>query len=113
MYNPDGRYRYFGRFNWRAVLALLVTVGPTFPGPINTINPAINVGPATRLFDIAWIYGFVTASAVYYITSVLFPARETFVEKLILAEDHTHDSNSRISASEGKGDDAIFHGKEL
>ena len=43
--------------NWRAVLAMLVTVGPTFPGLINSINPAINVGYTTRLFDVAWIYG--------------------------------------------------------
>lgn len=75
MYDPHGRYRYFRGFvsqlvfffhtvaisdipkNWRAVLALLVTVGPTFPGLINTINPVVNVGLAAHLFDIAWIYG--------------------------------------------------------
>lgn len=36
---------------------MLVTVVPTFPGLINSINPAINVGYASRLFDIAWLYG--------------------------------------------------------
>lgn len=43
--------------NWRAVLAMAVTVVPTFPGLISSINPTITVGYASHLFDIAWIYG--------------------------------------------------------
>ena len=43
--------------NWRTVLAILVTVGPTMPGLIHTINPAVNIGNAIHLFDIAWMYG--------------------------------------------------------
>jgi len=42
---------------WRAVLAMFVIVGPTFPGLINSTNPAVDVGYAIRLFDIAWSYG--------------------------------------------------------
>lgn len=60
-------------------------------------------------------YKFVVASTVYYITSVLFPARGTFVEKLILAEDtvldHVRGDNSPIGTFEGQGD-AKGHGKE-
>ncbi|KAF8556738.1 hypothetical protein OG21DRAFT_1596272 [Imleria badia] len=117
MYDPNGRYRYIGGFNWRAVLAMLVTVGPTFPGLINSVSPAVNVGYTIRLFDIAWMYGFVVASTVYYVTSVLFPARETFVRNLILADDttldHVRDGNSPIDTSDGKGDDAKVHGEAL
>lgn len=111
---------------------MLVTVGPTFPGLINSINPAVNVGYAARLFDIAWIYGvsfrylsytlflitcqFVVASTVYYVTSVLFPARETFVENLILADDAASDDvcddNSPIDTSDRKGVDAKVYEKE-
>ena len=122
--------------NWRAVLAMLVTVGPTFPGLINSINPAVNVGYTIRLFDIAWLYGvsshpsctcrmyaqllltckFVVASTVYYVTSALFPPRETFVQKLILADDtaldHFRGDNSPIETSDGKGDDGKVHGEE-
>ncbi|KAF8552869.1 NCS1 nucleoside transporter family [Imleria badia] len=87
MYDPNGRYRYSGGFNWRAVLAMLVTVVPTFPGLINSINPSINVGYASHLFDVAWLYGFVVSCMVYYITSVMFPAQKTFVDKLITADD--------------------------
>lgn len=36
---------------------MLVTVVPTFPGLVNSISPAINVGYAGHLFDIAWMYG--------------------------------------------------------
>ncbi|KAG2145502.1 permease for cytosine/purines, uracil, thiamine, allantoin-domain-containing protein [Suillus bovinus] len=86
MYDPSGRYRYTGGFNWRAVLAMIVTVGPTLPGLINSINPAIKIGYATHLFDIAWMYGFFVASLVYYVASYLFPAHDTYVDCLISAD---------------------------
>ncbi|KAF8141919.1 permease for cytosine/purines, uracil, thiamine, allantoin-domain-containing protein [Boletus edulis] len=107
MYDPNGRYRYIGGFNWRAVLAMLVTVVPTFPGLINSINPAINVGNMTYLFDISWIYGFVVSCVVYYTTSVLFPAQETFVEKLISADDVDMDYHDKSPAdnSDRKSED--------
>ncbi|KAG1718706.1 permease for cytosine/purines, uracil, thiamine, allantoin-domain-containing protein [Suillus paluster] len=87
MYDPSGRYRYTAGFNWRAVLAMVVTVGPTLPGLINSINPAIKIGYAIHLFDIAWMYGFVVASLVYYVTSYFFPPRGTYVDVLISADD--------------------------
>ncbi|KAI9573862.1 NCS1 nucleoside transporter family [Boletus coccyginus] len=111
MYDPNGRYRYTGGFNWRAVLAMLVTVVPTFPGLVNSISPAINVGYAGHLFDIAWMYGFLVSCVVYYVTSVLFPAQETFVEKLISADDanvdydHGRDDKIPTDSSSGRGED--------
>ena len=73
--------------NWRAALALLVSATPLSPGFVNSINPKIPIGGASRLFTIAWFFGFFVASAVYATTSLFFPARETFladeeVEKL-------------------------------
>jgi len=47
--------------NLRAVLAILVTTGPTVPGLIHSINPAVNIGNATPSFDIAWVYGVTEA----------------------------------------------------
>ncbi|EMD34046.1 hypothetical protein CERSUDRAFT_117553 [Gelatoporia subvermispora B] len=87
MYRPYGRYRYTGGFNWRAVLAILISVPPNLPGLINSINPKIPVGNAAHLFDFAWIWGFTSASVVYYITSTLFPAKETFVSEAIIEDD--------------------------
>lgn len=58
---------------------------------------------------------FVVASTVYYVASVLFPARETFVRKLILADDtapdHLRCGNPPIDTSDGR-DDAKIHGEE-
>lgn len=46
---------------------------------------------------------------VYYTTSVLFPARESFVEKLISADDvdmdDKHGSHAKSDTSSGKGED--------
>ncbi|KAH0836467.1 hypothetical protein J3R83DRAFT_8076 [Lanmaoa asiatica] len=111
MYDPNGRYRYTGGFNWRAVLAMSVTVVPMLPGLVNSISPAITVGYTSHLFDVAWMYGFVVSSVVYYATSVLFPARKTFVEKLISADDagvdydHGSDDKSPTDTFSGKGED--------
>lgn len=104
MYNPNGRYRYaFGIVclstptfimqpqlrlrsalplssqNWRAALALIITVPPLLPGLINSINPKVPVGGASHLFDIAWLFGFFVASGVYTAASLMFPAKETFL----------------------------------
>ncbi|KAG1800997.1 NCS1 nucleoside transporter family [Suillus plorans] len=114
MYDPSGRYRYTGGFNWRAVLAMIVTVAPTLPGLINAINPAIKIGYATHLFDIAWMYGFIVASLVYYVASYFFPAHDTFVDGLISADhvlpidkQYDEDRKSPIetmqSGTEGRG----------
>ncbi|THG96210.1 hypothetical protein EW026_g5587 [Hermanssonia centrifuga] len=92
MYRPHGRYRYTYGFNWRAVLAILLSVPPTMPGLINSINPKIPVGGATFLFDIAWIFGFTVASGVYYVSSTLFPAKETYLDQAILPDDEVLDS---------------------
>ncbi|KAL4071571.1 permease for cytosine/purines, uracil, thiamine, allantoin-domain-containing protein [Scleroderma yunnanense] len=109
MYDPSGRYRYINGFNWRAVLAILVTVGPTIPGLIHSINPAVKVGNAMHLFDIAWMYGFFVSSIVYYLASVLFPAQETFVDRLISADDAPmgilHGGNASPVGTIGSGKD--------
>lgn len=43
--------------NWRAALALLISVPPNLPGLINSITPAIKVGGTVHLFDFAWLFG--------------------------------------------------------
>ncbi|KAI3615658.1 ncs1 allantoate transporter [Moniliophthora roreri] len=81
MYDPHGRYRYWNGINWRAVVALLFSVVPSLPGLAARINPAlgVNMGDVEHLFDIAWLYGFFTASVLYWSLSTFFPATETFV----------------------------------
>jgi NCS1 family nucleobase:cation symporter-1 len=65
--------------NWRAALALIISVSPLIPGLINSINPNIPIGGASHLFSIAWFFGFSVASTVYTTTSLVFPAEETFL----------------------------------
>ncbi|KAI0795805.1 cytosine-purine permease [Abortiporus biennis] len=100
MYKPHGRYRYTYGFNWRAVLAIIVSVPPNLPGLINSINPKIKVGGAVFLFDIAWILGFTLASSVYYTTSTLFPARETYLDHAIIEPDDAGTSLDQSSEVE-------------
>lgn len=57
MYDPYGRYRYWKGFNWRAVLAIAISVPPNMPGLISSINPKIDVGGGAYVFNFAWIFG--------------------------------------------------------
>lgn len=74
---------------------------PNLPGLIGSINTSIPVGGAAHLYDFAWIYGvrqyvfqlawfsfsilqFTSASFVFYVTSTLFPAKETYMDEAIL-----------------------------
>ncbi|KAF4586220.1 hypothetical protein EYR38_010494 [Pleurotus pulmonarius] len=97
MYDPHGRYAYWHGTNWRAVLALLLSVPPSFPGLISSINPDIQVGAVKHVFDIAWLYGFFTSLIVYSLTSTIWPARETFVEKSI----YGYEDDDDFSVAEG------------
>lgn len=102
MYRPHGRYRYTYGVNWRAAVALLVSVPPTFPGLINSINTKVHIGTAgERLFNIAYLLGFTLASTVYFTLSELFPAYETMLERAILDEEEM----SSEHASSGGVDD--------
>ncbi|PPQ97311.1 hypothetical protein CVT26_006648, partial [Gymnopilus dilepis] len=88
--------------NWRAAVALLVSITPTLPGLINNINPKINVGNASFLFDVSWLYGFFSAGAVYLILSKASPAHETFMDRVILGDDdRRNESDEEISNTDG------------
>ncbi|KAJ7757715.1 permease for cytosine/purines, uracil, thiamine, allantoin-domain-containing protein [Mycena maculata] len=78
--NPRGRYRYWNGLNWRAAVAFLIGFLPNIPGLIASLNSKLEVNNILRIFDIAWIYGFSSASLAYWILSTLFPADETFVK---------------------------------
>jgi len=58
---------------------MIIAVPPLLPGLINSINPKIYIGGASYLFNIAWLFGFFVASGVYTATSLMFPAKETFL----------------------------------
>ena len=114
--------------NWRAAAALVVSVPLTLPGLINSINPKINVGVGTRLFDIAYLLEvsvhplfprperlvdparalqLTLASVVYYTLSSLFPAKDTILDHAILEHDGLSDDRSYSGSSEKKDDTKV------
>ncbi|KAL0572474.1 hypothetical protein V5O48_009481 [Marasmius crinis-equi] len=101
MYDPRGRYRYWNGINFRAVVAMLCSAVPSFPGFIASIDTSITLGPVRHVFDIAWLYGFFVASAVYWLLSALVPPKETFVdEKEVELSSGSDDASSAKSTTE-------------
>ena len=87
LYRPEGRYRYHAGVNWRAMLAMLCSVGPTIPGLAKNISPTLDIGGAQYINDLVWYYGFVVSFSVYIAASLMWPAEDTLVAKYLLSED--------------------------
>ena len=43
--------------NWRAAVAMIVSVPPTFPGLIDSVKGGVQRGTDSHLFDIAFLLG--------------------------------------------------------
>lgn len=113
LYNPDGRYRYRGGVNWRAVIAMCIAVGPNLPGLALSINPKgthITTG-ARNLFTFAWLFGFTTSIVVYVGLSKCFPSKQTRIENTIygnIVDEGSHSSDVEsmgATSSAVKGDE--------
>ncbi|KAH8655243.1 uridine permease-like protein Fui1 [Xylariales sp. PMI_506] len=82
LYDPLGRYRYVGGFNWRAAIAFLVPVAPLLPGLGYAISgaPAVQISAgAQHLYTFNWLFGFVVSVFLYTSLSLAFPAKETLL----------------------------------
>jgi NCS1 family nucleobase:cation symporter-1 len=95
LYNPDGRYSYFRGTNWRAVMAMLISVCPNLPGlaysigynsTTKTSSVSISAG-ARNLYTFDWLFGFVTSIVVYTALSLIFPDKESLVSETIFGHD--------------------------
>lgn len=86
LYDPHGRYRYIGGFNWRAVVAFTVPVAPLLPGLAESISGAsvvhVDAG-ILNLYSFDWLFGFVVSIFLYAALSWLFPAKETLLTETI------------------------------
>jgi len=82
MYDPNGRYRYWRGWNWRAWLTFSIAVGPILPGFAQSINPTINISAgAEHLYTFSWTWGFVMCVLVYYvICRYISPPTESMVD---------------------------------
>jgi nucleobase:cation symporter-1, NCS1 family len=80
LYRPSGIYRYSAGWNWRGLVAvitgMLLAVGGANSKPGGGPFPADGVIPFFKpLYSYSWIAGLLTAFLLYYVLSVLFPAR--------------------------------------
>ncbi|KAK5722210.1 hypothetical protein LTR17_014313 [Elasticomyces elasticus] len=85
LYRRHGRYRY-GKYgcNWRAVVAFLCSVVPNTPGLARAVNPSVSISAGIEhIYDINYLYGFATASFLYWALSYWFPATETLLPACI------------------------------
>lgn len=73
LYDPHGRYRFVGGVNWRAAVALLISIAPNLPGLAHAINTKLKIGSSVWLYRISWTYGFFSAVIVYLALSFAFP----------------------------------------
>ncbi|KAL8291264.1 hypothetical protein RQP46_002242 [Phenoliferia psychrophenolica] len=88
LYDPRGAYRYYGGTNWRAVVALIVSIGPNFPGMINVLHPSTKIGNIKWIYSVSWLFGFVVSVVVYTALSKAFPDKTgSLVPETIYAED--------------------------
>ncbi|CAA9966366.1 uracil permease [Pyrenophora teres f. maculata] len=85
LYDPRGIYRY-GRYgtNWRAFIAVFVTIIPLLPGLANKVNPDIKLADGLQhLFTFNWLYGFFLSIFMYYFCNLFFPHRQTLITKVV------------------------------
>ncbi|KAK4949755.1 hypothetical protein LTR10_011597 [Elasticomyces elasticus] len=84
LYQPQGRYRYeFLGINWRALVALLLSIVPALPGLVYNVNPNEDIGGAIYIAQFNWYYTFFVSFIVHAGLGLIFPAKETLVPCMI------------------------------
>ncbi|GME32660.1 Permease cytosine/purines uracil thiamine allantoin [Neofusicoccum parvum] len=83
LYRPHDRYHYWKGTNWRAIVAMVVSLGPNMPGLIHNVDESIEIGGAQKIYNFNYLWGFTSAFVLYSVLSFAFPARETFISKTI------------------------------
>jgi NCS1 family nucleobase:cation symporter-1 len=72
--SPSNPYWYSGGFNHRSITAWICSFVPLLPGMIANINKSAHVTiGATRLYQLAFFWAFITAFLVYWLLTALFP----------------------------------------
>ncbi|KAJ9144557.1 Allantoin permease [Pleurostoma richardsiae] len=86
LYRAHGRYRYnkYGT-NWRAVIALLVSVVPNLPGMAASVNSSLapSVGGAEKIYYMFYLWGYSSAFVIYILLSYFFPETHSQVAETI------------------------------
>ncbi|KAH7018633.1 NCS1 allantoate transporter [Macrophomina phaseolina] len=96
LYRPHDRYHYWKGTNWRAIVAMVVSLGPNMPGLIHNVNDSIDIGGASKIYNFNYLWGFTSAFVLYCGLSFAIPARETLISKTV------NDSVEMSSESRGE-----------
>ena len=87
LYRRHARYRYNYGTNWRAAVACAFGIVPCLPGLAHAVTPSVKLSQgAEHLWDMNMIYSFFSASLIYTVLSLGFPARETLLSEPIRGE---------------------------
>ncbi|KAM0753513.1 hypothetical protein T439DRAFT_345959 [Meredithblackwellia eburnea MCA 4105] len=123
MYNPNGIYKYWHGWNYRAYVAFFVPVIPLLPGLAYSIKPeSVHVSPGIlHLYSFGWLFGLTSSMLIYYVLCKYispvdfrlldepeYPPR-TLEEERLREEQLGVGSDSDSAAEEGKekGDVAV------
>jgi NCS1 family nucleobase:cation symporter-1 len=112
LYRSRGRYRYNeAGTNWRAVVAFLISVVPNLPGMAAQVNPKLKVGGAQYIYDMFYIWGFISAFTAYCVLSYFFPAPNTLIEEMIPGEaafEEASATDEKVEGSDGGDEKAVI-----
>jgi NCS1 family nucleobase:cation symporter-1 len=87
LYRRHGRYRYHAGINWRAAAAFIVSVTPNVPGLAKAVNPDVKLSPGIEhIYDMSYLWGFMSAAVVYVTLNYFFPANETLLDAPIYGD---------------------------
>jgi len=106
LYNPDGRYRYHkSGINWRAMVAMLISVGPNLPGLANSINSNAKISAgAAHLYTFDWLFGFTTSIFVYVALSYAFPHAQSKLDHTIYGHELDGSPSSDVESTGAQKD---------
>ncbi|KAK9776234.1 putative Uracil permease [Seiridium cardinale] len=116
LYDPRGIYRFGWGGNWRALVTTLLVIVPLLPALAHKVTPNnVQVSQGLQnLFSFNWLYGFVTSISIYYVLNLLFPHRETLIERVVPGYRYTidgvePDTESQSSVNETKSEGTRKH----
>jgi NCS1 family nucleobase:cation symporter-1 len=91
LYRRHGRYRYQGRFNWRAAAAFSIAIVPNAPGLAKAVDSSISITSGIQhVYDLNYCYGLFMSAAVYYVLNMIFPDERSLIDEPILVHIQVH-----------------------
>ncbi|THU82470.1 NCS1 nucleoside transporter family [Dendrothele bispora CBS 962.96] len=85
LYRPNGRYRYWFGVNWRAFLAVAITLPINLPGLAHVMSPSTtHIGNLQYAYKASWLIAFSFAFLTYYIANLVSHKPSPFFRVLVI-----------------------------